>query len=429
MTLFERIYRRRYHDIGTIVAELETLRSMERPAFEAWQARKRWELASYLYEHNAFYRGRVGERFPQSWEALPVVTKQALQTEIGMLISRPFTLKELYVNNTSGSSGLPLTFAKEYYTQARVWAYKKLFSNLYGIDYFASKEAKFYGMPKSPAAWLVQKLKDAILRRERFVIFDLSDEVMERWIERFRKKDFDYIYGYTSAIVLFCRHLIKRGIVLNAICPTLKVVIVTSEVCSSEDKAIIRQACGVEARNEYGTADAGLIGYECPEGNIHLAEENVYVETNEANELLVTDLFNRAFPLVRYKIGDMAELSDAPCRCGYHGRVITSLQGRVNDVALLKSGKRIPGLTFYYISRALLESSGVLKEFIIRQTALDTFEFDVVSDAPLLASDIAELTKTAEAYLEPGLNIIVNQVETIERPASGKIKHFYSEIK
>ena len=429
MSLFERIYKWRYYDIVKVKSEIESVRALSQADFSHWQECQKWEIASYLYQNNRFYHDMIGEMLPDKWEDLPIVTKQDLQSDLHSLITNGLDPKKLYINNTSGSSGHPLTFAKDYYTQARVWAYKQLFSHMHGIDYFSSKEAKFYGMPKSPKALALQKIKDTILQRERFVVFDLSDAVFEKWVHRFRKTAFEYIYGYTSSIVLFCRYLIKSNILLKEICPTLKVVIVTSEVCSDEDRTIIKKACGVEARNEYGTADAGLIGYECQEGKIHLAEENIFVETNETGELLVTDLFNKAFPLVRYKIGDMAKLSCEPCACGAHGRVVKELQGRTNDVARLKSGKMIPGLTFYYISRALLESSGVLKEFIIRQTALDVFEFDVVSDHPLSPYDIEELKKTAQEYLEPGLTILVHQVDRIERPASGKIKHFYSELK
>ena len=97
-------------------------------------------------------------------------------------------------------------------------------------------------------------------------------------------------------------------------------------------------------------------------------------------------------------------------------------------MAILKSGRRVPGLTFYYVARTLLEANGGLREFIVRQTALDSFEFEVVSVAPLQTSDIHRLKCVAEDYLEPGLNILVRQVDNIQRPPSGKLKHFYSEL-
>jgi len=95
---------------------------------------------------------------------------------------------------------------------------------------------------------------------------------------------------------------------------------------------------------------------------------------------------------------------------------------------LLPSGKKSPGLTFYYISRSILESSGSLKEFIIRQTSKNTFIFDIVSDNDLSNKEIEKIKDKMDTYLEPGLKIIINRVELIKRPKSGKIKHFFSEV-
>ncbi|WP_148224967.1 phenylacetate--CoA ligase family protein [Nitratifractor salsuginis] len=425
--MFELIYKWRYYNIDTIVKEIEMLRSLPKEDFLQWQEKKKWEIAQYLYDNNTFYRDYVGDVFPEKWEELPIITKSDLQIDLDRLISKPYNIKNLYINNTSGSSGHPLTFTKSYYTQARVWAYKKYFLAQHGLT-LSSKEARFYGMPKSFKGKIIQKTKDFILNRNRFVVFEFSDEIFEEWIKRFKRIAFEYIYGYTSAIVLFSRYLIKKRLILKEICPTLKLVIVTSETCSVEDKAIIKKATGVKVRNEYGSAEAGIFGFECDRGHIHLLEENLYFETNDRNELLVTDLSNKSFPMIRYNIGDIASLENQKCTCGNRNRYISKLEGRTNDVALLPSGKQSPGLTFYYVSRALLESSGVLKEFIIRQTALDTFEFDVVSDKKISQKDIEELEYSVAEYLEPGLKIIVNQVDKINRPSSGKIKHFYSEI-
>ena len=64
----------------------------------------------------------------------------------------------------------------------------------------------------------------------------------------------------------------------------------------------------------------------------------------------------------------------------------------------------------------------------MNQTKIDTFEFDIVSDQPLSKEIELELSKKMDEYLEPGLKVIINMVDHIERPESGKIKHFYCEI-
>ena len=187
--------------------------------------------------------------------------------------------------------------------------------------------------------------------------------------------------------------------------------------------------------NEYGASELGIIGFEDQQFNLRLSEELIYAEINNptnsdhdkiSGELLTTSLYNKAMPIIKYQIGDVATLTK-----NYIGkyRNILSLDGRVNDFAKLPSGKPAPGLTFYYISRSILESSGSLKEFIIRQTSIDTFEFDVVSDTEITDQQKQEILSKMELYLEPNLKLVINNVSRIERPNSGKIKHFYNQLK
>lgn len=55
-----------------------------------------------------------------------------------------------------------------------------------------------------------ERFKDFLGSRFRFTIFDLSDEILERFLKHFQRKKFDYINGYTSSIVLFAKFLQKK---------------------------------------------------------------------------------------------------------------------------------------------------------------------------------------------------------------------------
>jgi phenylacetate-CoA ligase len=140
-------------------------------------------------------------------------------------------------------------------------------------------------------------------------------------------------------------------------------------------------------------------------------------------EILITDLYNKAMPFIRYKVGDLGKLSVEDDKV-----YLEKLIGRTNDTILLSNGKISPGLTFYYISRSLLESTGIIKEFIIRQTEIDTFVFDIIMDRNFKKTEIKSLEQSLEQHLKPNLTLIINRVDKIKRPVSGKIKHFYSEI-
>lgn len=390
-----------------------------------WINQKKWEIVKWHFENNKTYRKLVGEKIPTEWSALPYVTKQILQGDLDELLSKPFKKEEVYVGNTSGSSGHPFYFAKDKYTHALTWAYIRKMYAKYDIKPY-DLQARFYGIPLEKWGYRKEKLKDFLLRRERFSVFDLSDENIAKYVERFKSKKFKYIYGYTNSIVLFSRYLIKNNIKLKDICPSLKVCIVTSELCTNEDKILISQAIGTPVVREYGASELCLIAFDLPEGKWLLNNSTILVETEpqeQGGKIYCTSLFNKAFPMIRYEIGDIGKIATNE-ECGE--QYLVELLGRTNDNIILPSGKVSPGLTFYYISRSILESSGVLKEFIIKQTALNEFIFEVVSDAELSDDILDDIKKKAELYLESGLNIKIIRKDIIERPASGKIKHFYS---
>ena len=167
-----------------------------------------------------------------------------------------------------------------------------------------------------------------------------------------------------------------------------------------------------------------------------LCEETVFVEIcnkgsfekyPNSGSILLTSLHNKAMPFIRYNIGDIGSLNDKISQYSQR-KTFNHLLGRENDLIVLPSGKKSPGLTFYYVSRSIIESSGIIKEFIIRQKTIDTFQFDIVSNGGLSVDHISDIQEKLDKYLEPNLKLIINNVTEIKRSGSGKIKHFYSEI-
>jgi phenylacetate-CoA ligase len=408
---------------------------MGRDEFFSWQRNTAWDIIKHHYRNNDFYRQKVGAHLPQQWEDLPIITKKDLQKPLKEIVTKGTDLSKSYVGSTSGSSGTPFFFAKDKFTHAMTWAVIHDRYRLYGLTSH-DRQARFYGIPKEFTGYWKERAKDLAMNRLRFPVFDLSDAAMIRFLELFRSQRFGYLYGYTNALVLFARFLIRNGVVLKNECPSLKICISTSEVCTPEDDLLLEKAFGIRHIREYGASETCLMAFDSPDGQWRMTEETIYnevvsedghpVPAGQTGNVLCTSLFNTALPMIRYQIGDMAVLGERSQNSIY--RSIQKLMGRTNDTAVLPSGKVAAGLTFYYISRSILESSGVLKEFIIRQTETDHFVFDIVADRDLSISEKEEIEAKIATYLEPGLRLTINRVEQIDRPASGKLKHFYSEL-
>ena len=301
---------------------------------------------------------------------------------------------------------------------------------------FSSYQARFYGIPLDFIGNKKERFKDFFSHRYRFPIFDLSDAILEGFLQKFKTATFDYINGYKSSIVLFAKFLQKKNIVLKTICPTLKVCIVTSEMLFEEDKILLEKQFGIPIVNEYGASELDLIAFENPEGVWQVNSETLFVEIlddennvlpyGKEGRIVITSLFNKAHPFIRYEIGDIGILDE---KSTLKKPILKKLMGRTNDIAILPSGKKSPGLTFYYVTKSIIEDDGNVKEFVIKQTKIDTFEIEYVSETELNLPQIKKIEEAIALYLEKGLSFTFIRKNTLERSNRGKLKQFVSLIK
>ena len=417
-------------------AELRKIVNLSNEDHKIFIETKKQEIVKFHLENNSFYQQLVGSKTYGEWNYLPILNKTNLQSPLLERLSKGYSQKDIFLNKTSGSSGTPFIFAKDNYCHALTWASIIYRFGWYGIDFNNSYQARFYGIPMDFIGNKKERFKDFLSHRFRFPIFDLSDEVLEGFLNHFRIKKFDYINGYTSSIVLFAKFLQNKNIVLTTICPTLKVCMVTSEMLFEEDKILLQKQLGVPIINEYGASELDLIAFENPQNEWQVNSQTLFVEILDENNqavpngtegrIVITSLCNKAHPFIRYDIGDIGILDE---KSTLQKPILKKLIGRTNDIAVLPSGKKSPGLTFYYITKTIIEDDGNVKEFVIKQTKIDTFEVEYVSETELNLVQIQKIEKAIEIYLEPNLNFTFIQKNTLERSARGKLKQFVTFIK
>lgn len=363
------------------------------------------------------------------------MAKRDLQQGLQKRLSRGFSRNNIYLGKTSGSSGTPFIFAKDRFAHALSWA---IFQERYlwhGIDLNKSIQARFYGIPMDFYGNIQERFKDRISLRRRFPVFNLSEERMQVFLKRFQHSDFNYINGYTTAIVLFAKFLNEKKLNLKEVCPSLKLCIVTSEVLFEPDRLLMQKAFGVPIINEYGASEVGLIAFENKENEWMVNAEDLFVEIvddnnnplpyGEEGRILVTSFYNKAHPIIRYEIGDTGMLSK---KSTPKKPILQKLVGRNNDFARLKNGKIIPGLTFYYVTKSIIEDTENIKEFVVAQTRLDAFEIIYVSSSELSSNQQKQILKAISRYVGKDLEIIFNRKNKLQRTKSGKLKQFVSKI-
>ena len=440
MNLFKLSLRFNNYPIDKSSQLLSSIRRMDAKSFEKELEIKKWSQFNYLVENNLFYssfvKNQLGDGVPKQWSDIPIITKKDIQKPLELILTNGFDKKSLFKNSTSGSTGNPFFFAKDKFAHAMTWSLIMNRYSWHGIEYGKSLQARFYGIPLGGYKYYVERLKDLISARVRFPVFDLSDKVLDSYIKVFRKRPFVYINGYASSLVFFAGHCIKRGIILKEICPTLKVCIPTSETCTKDDRDILQKGFGIKVVNEYGCAEMDVIAFEDEDGDWITSNENVFIEVvdddnkplpnGSTGKILLTTLYNKAIPLIRYEVGDIGTLSTIK-KGNYN--ILQNLSGRTNDFAIMPNGRKVPALTFYYVTKTLIKEHLEVKEFIIKQISVNEFIVEYVGGVEF-SDEIKRIIQDAfDKYLEPGLQVSFSKVEKVERGKTGKFKQFISLIK
>lgn len=421
--------------IAKAEAELSKILALTEAEYAEFLQGKKKEILEFHLKNNAYYNGFLGNKPIENWEDLPIMRKVDFQKPLPNRLSDGYSKKMVYVNKTSGSSGDPFVFAKDKFCHALIWANIMRRFQWYGLDFNHSWQARFYGMPLDFIANTKLRLKDFLSHRYRFNIFDFSDAAMKKMVAKFQNTAFDYINGYTSSIVLLAKYLKQENLYLDSICPSLKVCIVTSEMLFEEDKKLLEERFRIPIINEYGSAELDIIALENPEGIWKVNSETLFVEILDENnqvlpygkegKIVVTSLYNKAHPMIRYEVGDLGVLDE---KSTLKNPILKKLTGRTNDVALLPSGKKSPGMTFYSITKKLFSDEGNVKEFVILQTKRDTFEIEYTSERELTEVEITNIKNVLDTYLETGLHYHFYRKAEIKRSESGKLKQFRSLV-
>lgn len=126
----------------------------------------------------------------------------------------------------------------------------------------------------------------------------------------------------------------------------------------------------------------GMLAVTCPAGTLHLNEDVTLVQLGEAvdeegriRRAIVTDLYRRAQPFLRYQLGDLIELDPAPCPCGSAFRRLKRIHGRSDAVLTLAApGGGTVRLMPDHVRRSINQASDDVLEYQAIQWATDELE-------------------------------------------------------
>jgi phenylacetate-CoA ligase len=256
---------------------------------------------------------------------------------------------------------------------------------------------------------------------------DQTAEALGRYVEMIRRDRPHLLKALPTYLHQIARHVVEGGI---DPLPVRVVQPMGGSVVPAVRQLIERAVTGT-FREQYGSGEFGAMGCDCErDEGIHVFTDLFVVEVvdpdgepcgeGELGRILVTDLANRAMPLLRYQIGDVGRLETADHGCGRPGPRL-HVEGRLEDALVRPDGRILS-------SDAVCEHlyrRGDVEHFQLMERGGDRFELMAAprNGRPLateeLARDVARLLGG-----EPRIDVFA--VETIRPEESGKYRFVHS---
>lgn len=396
------------------------------------------KIIIHAYNNVPYYRTKFDEHgiTPNKIKELndlkyiPMLTKEELKENSSNLIARDGKYR-FSEDSTSGSSG-PSTIvftdrnASAFQHAAVFRAYHWM-----GLD-VGDKLVRFWGTQLDFRRKFKDGIRDLMLNRITFSTHALDKHSMCRYYKKFERFNPRIIYGFTSAIYEFAKFITENELRTNDL--NIKAIIATGEPLFSYQRELMGTVFRCSVCNEYGCAEFGPIAYECPEGQLHIMAENVYVEIEENGEtldygkqgnLVVTELNNFGMPLIRYKLGDVGVLAHNECECGRGLSILKEVSGRAVELIRTPEGHTIHGVSFDYLPKYFSEE---IKQFQIIQEDLESLRINVVKDKQFCDETIKKFEQKLRMLVGKRMRLDFAFNQQIHRDKTGKYRFINSKL-
>jgi len=325
-----------------------------RQQLEDYQARALQACREYAYARSPFYQCFHRGRMDRPLQELPVLTKAMLMEHFDEVVTdRTLHLKDIqeylvhpggqerFLNRyrvmvTSGSTGQPGVFLRAQAEGAVVSVGLSRFPTWAGVP----PGCKVAVIGSTAAEHMSSHLPIAVDGQLLPRLHLSASEPVETLVRQLNEWQPDMVAGYPSMMRVLAEE--QRQGRLH-IAPRFLVSV--SETVTDETRRRIEQIWHTRLFNMYATTEGGIMAMECRyHRGLHLFEDLVIVEVVDAHnrpvppgvyseKVLMTVLFSRTQPLIRYEVSDRVSLSSrAHCLCGRPFALLEGIEGRAPEV-------------------------------------------------------------------------------------------------
>ena len=382
-----------------------------REELRALQLQRLQAVVSRVYHIVPFYRRRLDEagvkpediRTMDDLHRIPYTTKQDIRDNYPFAMFAAPMDQIVRIHASSGTTGKPTPVA---YTQRDIDMWAEMMARTlaaggahagdivhvaYGYGLFTGGLGAHYGAERLGAA--VIPVSGGQTRRQVMLIQDFGPTVL----------------CCTPSFALYLAE-VGQEMGVDFAKAKLRVGIFGAEPWSDAMRTEIEARLHLDALDIYGLSEilGPGVAIECVEAKrgLHIFEDHFLPEIinpvtleplppGEPGELVITTITKEAFPLLRYRTRDITSLDYAPCKCGRTIARIGRLQGRSDDMLIIRGVNVFPS----QIESVLMETKGVAPHYqliVDREGQLDTLEVAVEVDEAVFSDEVKQMQALAK---------------------------------
>jgi len=413
----------------------ERFRNASVEEIEAYQLKRLKELLVHCEQNVPFYRKRFRESgfsagefsSAEQMRMIPPLTRRDLQESWQDIIADNYRGKKLYTGSSGGSTGQPVSYRKDRDATSAGQAAHLLGWSFTGWQ-MNMKGLHVWGNPATVnEEWgrLSSRLKARIYRHHKFPAYRLHDgSRLDELYRMIKRERYDFIDGYTNAIFHFAEYLKAGGLTFDH---KIRYVLTTAENLHDFQRKTIEETIA-PVYDTYGCSEINSIAYECARcRKYHIIDPHVLVEFGEPLDtvgtaaLMITDLDNFAFPLVRYMNGDLGIPGAADAGdCDINFSVMAAVSGRETDLIKMKDGGVLSVPSFF--GSMLLRKVNGLIQYQVEKVSEDMLHINLVTGDRFTPDDMKTIESALDEYIKGRIGYDIRFVDSIDVSGSGKFK-------
>jgi len=359
-------------------------------------------------------------RAPEDLRRLPVLDKATVLARAQDLWATSVASVQSYF--TSGTTGTTLEVPIDDASRQRNYAFFMRALSWAGVE--GGRSATFAGRPIVSATAtrpsMVWRWNPA-MRNRLFSSYHLSAANVAAYSRVLCAYAPDYIDSYPSSVATLASLLEEASLPA----PRPRAVITSAETLTVSQRELIERVFG-RCFDQYGCTEQSVFVSQCEYGTYHVHPEYGIVEIlrpsgdparpGEIGEIVCTSFTNDAFPLLRYRVGDLAVVGEPGCPCRREFPVLQEIVGRMDDVLTTPDGRAIGRLDPVFKGRR------AIREAQIVQLSSSRVVVRIVPGPDYTDEDGVSVVQEMAGRLGKEMEIFVERVDSIERTTGGKFR-------